>query len=142
MPRGNIKMTYFLQYGTSMLDRTLDRRVDTLRLEGQGKLAGWRMDFSRPGGQPNLVPDANGSVWGLLYLIEEHKLAALDQNEEGTRHHALCSFEGRPEGCIFYTYPASGEKPGAEYIDKLREIYRQASLPQAQIDKALGLVKA
>jgi gamma-glutamylcyclotransferase (GGCT)/AIG2-like uncharacterized protein YtfP len=142
MPRGNIKMTYFLQYGTSMLDRTLDRRVDTMRLEGQGKLSQWRMDFSRQGGQPNLVSDASASVWGLLYLIEEHKLPELDKDEPGTRHEGVCSFEGKQEKCVFYTYPSASDKPGAEYIERLREVYRQASLPQAQIDKALGLVKA
>jgi hypothetical protein len=142
MPRGNIKMTYFLQYGTTMLDRTLDRRVDTMRLEGQGKLSGWRMDFSRGGGQPNLVADANASVWGLLYLIEEHKLPDLGKDETGTRHEGLCAFEGHPEKCVFYTYPSAADKPGAEFVEKLREVYRQASLPQAQIDKALGLVQA
>jgi hypothetical protein len=142
MPRGNIKMTYFLQYGTTMLDRTLDRRVDTMRLEGQGKLTGWRMDFSRQGGQPNLVQDAAGITWGLLYLIEEHKLPELGKDEPGTRVDGTCLFEGRQEKCVFYTYPQSSDKPGAEFIEKLREIYRQASLPQVQIDKALGLVKA
>jgi hypothetical protein len=142
MPRGNIKMTYFLQYGTTMLDRTLDRRVDTMRLEGQGKLTGWRMDFSRQGGQPNLVADANGSVWGLLYLIEEHKLADLGKDEPGARHDGVCAFEGHQENCVFYTYASASDQPGKEFIEKLREVYRQASLPQAQIDKALGLVKA
>jgi len=142
MPRGNIKMTYFFQYGTTMLDRTLDRRVDTMRLEGQGKLTGWRMDFSRENGQPNLVQDTAGVVWGLLYLIEEHKLPALDKEEPGTRHEGVCSFEGRPETCVFYTYAAGNSQPGAEYLENLREIYRQASLPQGQIDKALGLIKA
>ena len=142
MPRGNIKMTYFLQYSTSITDRTLDRRIDTMRLEGQGKLSGWSMTFGRQGGQPSLVQDANGFVWGLLYLIEEHKLAELDKNEEGQRMTGVCSFEGRQEKCVFYTYPSSVGAPGAEYLAGLREAYRQASLPQGQIDKALGLVKA
>ena len=141
MPRGNIKMTYFLQYGTSMLDRTLDRRIDTMRLEGQGKLSGWRMDFSRENGQPNLVEDSQGAVWGLLYLIEEHKLPDLGKDETGTRLEGTCLFEGRPEKCVFYTYPKAESKPGKEFIEKMREVYRQASLPQAQIDRALGLVK-
>lgn len=142
MPRGNIKMTYFFQYGTSMLDRTLDRRVNTLRLEGQGKLSGWRMDFSRANGQPNLVADAGSSVWGLLYLIEEHKLADLGAIETGTLQHASVYFEGRQEACVFYTYAVTNDKPGKEFLENFREVYRQASLPQGQIDKALGLVKA
>jgi gamma-glutamylcyclotransferase (GGCT)/AIG2-like uncharacterized protein YtfP len=140
MPRGNINMTYFFQYGTSMNDRTLDRRVDTLRLEGQAKLSGWRMDFSRENGQPNLVPDPAGTVWGLLYLIEEHNLPSLEKAEPGKRQHATVQFEGRPEAAVFYTYPVTQDKPGKEFVELLRSTYNQASLPQSQIDKALGLV--
>ena len=143
MPRGNIKMTYYLQYGTAIMDRTFDRRIDSTRLEGQGLLKGWRMDFSREGGQPNLVEDPKGEVWGLLFLIEEPKLADLDKAEQGgTRHTGTCLFEWEPEECVFYTFPKSADKPGDEYLKNLRENYRQASLPQKQIDAALGLASA
>lgn len=140
MPRGNIKMTYYLQYGTAIMDRTFDRRIDSTRLEGQGLLKGWRMDFSREGGQPNLVADPKGEVWGLLFLIEEGKLGDLDKAEQGgTRHEGTCLFEWEPEACVFYTFPKSSDKPNDEYLKNLRENYRQASLPQKQIDLALGL---
>lgn len=143
MPRGNIKMTYYLQYGTAIMDRTFDRRIDSARLEGQGLLKGWRMDFSREGGQPNLVADPKGEVWGLLFLIEEPKLADLDKAElGGERHVGSCLFEWEPEECVFYTFPQSADKPGDEYLKNLRENYRQASLPQKQIDAALGLASA
>jgi hypothetical protein len=143
MPRGNIKMTYYLQYGTAIMDRSFDRRVDSARLEGQGLLKGWRMDFSRQGGQPNLVADPKGEVWGLLFLIEEGKLAELDKAEPGgTRHQGSCLFEWEPEDCVFYSYPSSGEGPNAEFLKNLRENYRQASLPQKQIDAALGVPAA
>jgi gamma-glutamylcyclotransferase (GGCT)/AIG2-like uncharacterized protein YtfP len=143
MPRGDIKMGYYLQYGTAIMDRTFDRRVDSTRLEGQAKLVGWRMDFSREGGQPNLVQDASSFVWGLLFLIEEHKLADLDKAEPGgTRQKLQVSFEGEPEEAYVYTYARSNEQPGAEFLKNLRECYRQASLPQKQIDQALGLAPA
>ena len=140
MPRGNIKMTYFLQYGTSVTDRTLDRRIDSMRLEGQGRLSGWKMDFSREGGQPNLVEESGAKVWGLLYLIEESHLAELDREEPGTRHQGVCYFEGQQEDCVFYTYPRSTDRPNVEFLKTLRSNYDQASLPQSQIDAALGLV--
>ena len=140
MPRGNIKMTYFLQYGTSILDRTLERRIDSLRLEGQGRLSGWRMDLSREAGQPNLVLDATAKTWGLLYLIEESKLAELDKVETGTRQDGECYFEGNTEKCVFYSYPSQPGRPNAEFLKALRSAYEQASLPQAQIDAALGIV--
>lgn len=143
MPRGNIKITYYLQYGTSVLDRSFDRRVDTARLEGQGLLRGWRMDFSREGGQPNLVEDPKGEVWGLLYLIEEGKLGELDAMEQGgTRHKGSCLFEWEPEECHFYTFPRAADEPNTEFLKKLGEVYLQAGLPQKQIDQARGLVTA
>ena len=143
MPRGNVRMTYYLQYGTSITDRTLDRRVDSLRMEGQGLMKGWRMDFSREGGQPNLVADANGEVWGMLYLIDEDKLTQLDAVENGgTRHVGECLFEWEPEACVFYTYAKAADKVSDEFLKNFREVYRTASLPQAQIDQALGLTAA
>ncbi len=143
MPRGSIHMTYYLQYGTTIIDRSLDRRVDTLRLEGQGRLKGWRMDFSRDPGQPNLVQDAKAQTWGLLYLIEKSMLPALDKEEAGgQRQTALVYFEGTETEAIFYTYPSTHPANSAannQYLTQLRSAYDQASLPQAQIDQALGL---
>ncbi|MES2201907.1 MAG: gamma-glutamylcyclotransferase family protein [candidate division FCPU426 bacterium] len=140
MPRGDIRITYYLQYGTAVTDRTFDRRIDTARLEGQGKLKGWRMDFSRSGGQPNLVEDPSAFVWGLLYLIEEGKLPLLDKSENGgVRKQVEVFFEGEPQKAWVHVYPASSDKPGAEYLKTLREAYRQGGLPQKQIDQALGV---
>jgi hypothetical protein len=141
MPRGNIKMLYYLCYGTALMDRTLDRRVDSLRLEGQGRLDGWRMTFSRENGQPNVEQAAGAKTWGCLYLIEEHKLELLDAVETGTRNMGTVYFEGHQVPCVWYSYPKSSEQPGKEFLEQLRSVYTQASLPQAQIDTAL-LVKA
>lgn len=143
MPRGNIKMTYYLCYGTPLTDRSLDRRVDSLRLEGQGRLDGWRMSFSRHGGQPNLEPAADAKTWGCLFLIEESKLPELDKEEAGaTRHSGTVYFEGDQVPCVWYAYPKASDQPGKEFLEQLRSVYVQASLPQAQIDAALGAVKA
>ena len=74
MPRGSIHMTYYLCYGLPLADRSLDRRVDTLRLEGQGRLDGWKLAFTREGGLPNLAIISSvapfvglfGTVWGIM----------------------------------------------------------------------------
>jgi gamma-glutamylcyclotransferase (GGCT)/AIG2-like uncharacterized protein YtfP len=143
MPRGDIKMTYYLCYGTPLMDRSLDRKVDSLRLEGQGRLDGWRLTFSRGGGQPNLEAAPGAKVWGALYLVEEHKLSALDAQEAGgTRHSATAYFEGKQEPVVFYSYPAQAGAPSAEFLAAFRSTYEIAGLPQAQIDQALGAVKA
>lgn len=142
MPRGNIKMCYYLCYGTPLTDRTLERRVDSLRLEGQGRLDGWRMSFNRQGGQPNLEEAAGAKTWGCLFLIEEHKLELLDQVEDGARHSGTVYFEGHQVPCVWYSYPKTGDQPGREFLENFRSVYVQASLPNAQIDSALGAVKA
>ena len=141
MPRGNINMLYYLCYGTPLLDRTLDRRVDTMRLEGQGRLDGWRMTMNRSNGQPNLEQKAGAKTWGCLFLIEEGKLPELDKEEPGgTRHEGTVYFEGVQERCVWYSYAPKADKPGKEFLETLRSVYIQASLPQGQIDQALGLV--
>lgn len=143
MPRGDIQMTYYLCYGTPLMDRSLDRRVDSLRLEGQGRLDGWRMRFSRRGGQPNLEPAAGAKAWGCLYLVEIRKLAELDKEEAGgTRHTGMAYFEGEQVPCVWYAYPAAADRPDEAFLKQFRSTYQQAGLPQAQIDAALGAVQA
>ena len=142
MPRGNIKMLYYLCYGTPLMDRTLERRVDSLRLEGQGRLEGWRMSFNRQGGHPILEEATGAKTWGCLFLIDETKLDVLDQVEDGTRHSGTVYFEGYQVPCVWYSYPKTGDQPGQEFLENFRSVYVQASLPNAQIDSALGAVKA
>lgn len=142
MPRGNVKMLYYFCSGAPLMDRGLDRRVDSLRLEGQGRLDGYRLTFSGPGGRPNLEAADGSRTWGCLYLIDERMLPELDRQEAGAeRREGSASFEGRPERCVFYTYPAQPQaRPAKEFVESFRGVYTQAGLPQAQIDQALGLV--
>jgi hypothetical protein len=143
MPRGSIDMVYYLCYGTPLMDRSLDRRIDTLRLEGQGRLDGWRLRFSRQGGQPNIEAAAGASTWGCLFLVERGKLPELDAEEAGgKRHEATAYFEGEQVPCVWYEHPKAADAPGKEFIAQFRSVYEQASLPQGQIDQALGALKA
>ena len=142
MPRGNVKMLYYFCCGAPLTDLGLDRRVDTLRLEGQGRLDGQRLAFSGPGGRPNLEPAADAQTWGCLYLVEERMLPVLDREEPGAaRREGLVRFEGAEERCVYYAYPPqSGARASKESVEALRSAYSQAGLPQAQIDRALAPV--
>lgn len=141
MPRGNIKMLYYFCYGSPLMDRSLDRKVDTLRLEGQGRLDGFKLTFTREGSKPNLEAAAGSKTWGCLYLVEDRMLEELDHQEDGgVRHEGTVSFEGRPESCVYYTYaPKASAKPSKEFVEAFRSVYVQAGLPQAQIDLTPGL---
>jgi hypothetical protein len=134
-------MTYYLCYGSPLMDRSLDRKVDTLRLEGQGRLDGFKLAFSRQGGQPNLEAAPGAKTWGCLFLVEERLLPELDKQEAGgVRHQGQAYFEGKPTDCVYYSYPSQAGQPDAAFLAAFRGAYDQASLPQGQIDQALGLV--
>ncbi|MGH7443000.1 MAG: gamma-glutamylcyclotransferase family protein [bacterium] len=141
MPRGNVKMLYYFCCGAPLMDRSLDRRVDSLRLEGQGRLDGLRMSFSGPKGRPNLEASSEAKTWGCLYLIDERKLAELDKEEPGAaRREGKVLFEGGLERCVYFQYPPQSQvRPSHEFLETLRSTYMQAGLPQAQIDQAQGL---
>jgi hypothetical protein len=139
MPRDYHFTTYFM-YGTQVLNSPhFDRQFSSCRPEGQGLLKGWRMDFSGPSGQPNLVPDADSQASGLAWLIEEAEVPKLDAIETGYhRQEGSCLWRGKLEPVIFYTAPPGAATPSQEFIGKLREAYKVALLPQAQIDQALA----
>jgi gamma-glutamylcyclotransferase (GGCT)/AIG2-like uncharacterized protein YtfP len=139
MPRGENKMLYYFSYGLPLFDRSIDRRVQTLRPEGQGRLDGWSLTFRRPGGKPNLTDKAGASVWGCVYLIEERHLPELDREEPGAqRHHGNVLREGKLEPAVFYVYPEAEGVPDREFVESFRGVYTQAGLPQSQIDRALA----
>lgn len=133
--------TYYFCYGTAVGDRDLEKKIDTMRLEGWGRLDGWRMDFSRSGNQPNILEDGKSQTWGLMMLVESNHLQEIDKVEDGgERREGKAYFNGVQEDCIYYVHPQKAEgKPDEEYLKTLRESYRVSSLPQKQIDTPLGV---
>jgi len=137
MPR-DYQFTYYFMYGAPVLDLKLDRRFTTLRPEGQAWLKGWRMAMNGPDGRPNLVPDPQGKVAGMVWLIESAELPALDKEEPGcAAQEATLFFRDKDVTVRFYAAPPTTQKPKPEFVQKLREAYTVALLPQAQIDGAL-----
>ena len=133
--------SYYFAYGTPVIDRGLERRVDTLRLEGWGKLKAYEFNFSRAGNQPNIKENDQAETWGLMFLVEEKDFNAVDGLEPGgARTQGKVLMNGIEEDCFFYVHPAEGDgHPDADFLTGLREGYRIASLPQRQLDKPLGV---
>jgi hypothetical protein len=140
MPR-DYSFTMYFMYGAQVLNHAhFDRQFATCRPEGQGVLKGWRMDFSRQGGQPNLVKDGQSKVDGLVWLVESAELPKLEQIEAGAhRHEGTVLWRGKEEPAVFYVADSAPSSPSKEFIQKLRDAYKVALLPQAQIDRALGI---
>lgn len=138
MPR-DYHFVMYLMYGSQILNFAhFDRQFSSCRPEGQGVLKGWRMDFSRQGGQPNLVEDPAGKVDGLVWLIESAEIPKLDQIEAGaTRHQGTCLWRGKEQDVIFYTSSPAAGKTDEDFVKNLREAYKVALLPQSQIDQGL-----
>ncbi len=140
MPR-DYHFTYYFMYGTQVQNnRSIDRQFTSLRFEGQARLKGWRMEFSGPQGQPNLVEDAGAETAGLMWLVESGEWPRLDGVEAGYQaREGEVAFQGRRAPVRFYTARPCADKPAAEFVAALRKAYDVVMLPQAQIDKALGL---
>src|SRR5512143_1943765 len=89
-------MTYFFAYGDRMSTERMHAVVPEARVVGPAKVHGYRLAFnvsSRAwgGGAANAVPDAHGSMWGVLWDLGDGDPAAFDsfQGDEGTGHGAL-----------------------------------------------------
>ena len=125
MPRGKVKMLYYMAYGETVMRRSLDREVETLRLEGQIKLKDYKLTFSRQGGLPNIEEASGGHVWGLAFLIEEDHIAELDAYEQGGQRMLLKGMiEGVEEDMVVYKYAPSSaaQKTGFKVFERTARI--------------------
>jgi cation transport regulator ChaC len=79
------KQPYFA-FGSNMLERELLAHAPGARSLGGGVLRGYRLAFTRwserrGGGVADIVEDAGGEVWGVLYEVPVDELPALDAKE-------------------------------------------------------------
>ena len=133
------KFGYYFMYGAPVIDTKIDRRISSLRPQGQAVLHGWRMAFGGPDGLPTLVEDAQASVAGLTWLIGTPELPLLDREEVGYSARDLTMMvDGQLMPVRVYVAPATAKQPKPELVEKLKLAYQVALLPQAQIEQALS----
>jgi len=145
-------MAFFFAYGDRMNEEKMVGEKPNARLVGPGRLDGYRLAFnviSRAwgGGAANAVHDPRGSLWGVLWELDEADLEGLEPINRGgmpTEDRVLTVDVEGPDGVVQATTFAvdSGEafvRPTDRYFDMLRATAVIQGLPDealAEIDRA------
>ena len=136
---------WYFAFGANMHDSAFRERRGMRPLEWRaGRVRGYRLRFNlegRPRGKAapaNISADADGEVWGVLYLITGAGLVHLDGTEgvPGWRYRHLWvdaeDADGNPLRAV--TYIADGNEadgnPSLRYITLLRDGARAHGLPE------------
>lgn len=153
-PDGNIprvSIAYFA-YGSNMAERVMAERCPGHTFVGVAELPGHRFAFSRRSirtgtGVSDVVEDPAGSVWGVLYEVED--LAALDAKEGAGWAYDRCDVtvlvDGEPHEAITYKVmrPEPEEvTPSEEYLAGILSAAAERDLPAAYREQLAGSVSS
>lgn len=138
---------WYFAYGSNINERLFRDRRHMKWLEARpGKLQGYRLVFTVGGGMrpglsapANIVPAAEGVVYGALYLLPLHKFARLDNSEGKQYEYVFADAEdlaGNRLPVITYRVlqPGPESRPGRAYLNLIREAARQRGLPAEYIE--------
>ncbi len=139
---------WYFAYGSNMHHSAFRERRGMRPAEWRvARIRGYRLRFNlegRPKGKAapaNICADADGEMWGVLYLITRRELLHLDHTEGVPgRHyrHVLVSAEDTDGNIVSaVTYMAKGldtdRAPSFRYISLLREGARAHGLPESWV---------
>lgn len=145
-------MAFFFAYGDRMNEEKMIGETPNARLVGPGRIDGYRLAFnvmSRGwgGGAANAVPDPRGSIWGVLWELDEGDLEGLQPINRGGGPNEDRIFDADvhgPEGVVrARTFAVESReafvRPTERYFDMLRATAVIQGLPEealAAIDQA------
>jgi hypothetical protein len=145
-------MAYFFAYGDRMNEEKMIGEKPQARLVGPGRLDGYRLAFnviSRAwgGGAANAVHDPRGSLWGILWELDEEGLAGLEPINRGggpAEDRILDVEIHGPEGVVTArTFAVESResfvRPTDRYFDMLRANAVALGMPDealAELDRA------
>jgi hypothetical protein len=145
-------MAFFFAYGDRMNEEKMIGETPNARLVGPGRIDGYRLAFnvmSRGwgGGAANAVPDPRGSIWGVLWELDEGDLEGLQPINRGGEPNEDRIFDADvhgPEGVVrARTFAVESResfvRPTERYFDMLRATAVIQGLPEdalAAIDQA------
>jgi hypothetical protein len=131
---------FYFAYGSNMNWRQMQRRCPSARFVCIAHLPGHRFAIARHSrlrncGTANIFPEAESTVWGIVYEVSESDMLIMDGFEDGySRYkHAVYSLESNPSvfEAIVYIAPKeiSVPLPNAEYKRLMLEGARHWQLP-------------
>jgi hypothetical protein len=145
-------MAFFFAYGDRMNEEKMLGEKPNARLVGPGRSDGYRLAFnviSRAwgGGAANAVPDPRGSLWGILWELDESDLEGLEPINRGggpNEDRVLNVDVEGPDGVVrARTFAVESReafvRPTDRYFDMLRATASMQGMPSealAALDQA------
>ncbi len=127
-------MNYYFAYGSNMNQQQMQERCPESLLIGKARLSHYKLDFTiysekRKCGCADIVLTKDGEVWGLLYIVSDSDLEALDTFEGHPIHYKRCCvtvYDNCGVGYTVFTYEVvtkhtSTLKTSKQYLGLLQE---------------------
>jgi gamma-glutamylcyclotransferase len=76
---------WYFAYGSNLSTEQMESRTGRIREVRRARLDGYRIAFNKRGsdgtGKANIVPDPEGTVWGVVYRCSAAALSDMDRHE-------------------------------------------------------------
>jgi len=131
---------FYFAYGSNMNWPQMQRRCPSARFVCIGRLPGYRFAIARHSrlrdcGTANIFPEAESTVWGIVYQVSENDMLIMDGFEDGYNRHTRSVYSSEPDASVLevIVYIAPKEigvpLPNAEYKRLMLEGARHWQLP-------------
>lgn len=139
---------YYFAYGSNMDEEQMDFRCPNAELVGRARLPGWKFRINIRG-VATVVPDDEGTVHGVLWVIDESDEASLDYYEGVDagyyvkRTETVYREDGEAVDALLYE--ATDDEPGSPrlgYLERIVAAARRHGLPPQYIEEMQGWSKA
>lgn len=138
----------YLAYGSNMNIEDMKKRCPDAELVTTGQIDEWRLLFKGEHGYATIDPDYHYSVPVVVWNIGERDVKALDLYEKDSviyRKGTLTAVtkKGKITGMVYImmTPDKPDKKPSDEYIDTLKQAYKEHDLPMERLEEALEAIK-
>ena len=142
---------WYFAYGSNLSRQQKSDRTGPIREERLVSLMGYRIAFNKRGkdrrGKANIVPDANDSVWGIVYRCSPTALDEMDVREGVPHGHyrresvCVCSESGDELQAIAYiagdSFIDDSLRPDECYLEIILQGAREHRLPEDYILKII-----
>jgi hypothetical protein len=142
-------MAFFFAYGDRMNEEKMIGEKPDARLVGPGRLDGYRLAFnviSRAwgGGAANAVPDPRGSLWGILWELDEGELESLQPINRGGMPNEDRIFDVEvqgPNGVVTArTFAVESREAFVRPTDRYFDMLRATAIQQGMPDEAIAAI--